>query len=158
MRHALTFTAFGRPMTAGSKIAGQTKDGRLFVRDDNRKTLPWKQSVSQAAGIARGAKGLLEGPVRVWAVFVVTRPKHHYGAGGRLKDSSPLFPTAGRVGDVDKMARALLDGMTGIVYRDDVQVTDLDVARRYGSPERVEVQVFELEKGDEITTDEREAA
>jgi Holliday junction resolvase RusA-like endonuclease len=31
--------------------------------------------------------------------------------------------------------------MTGIIYRDDAQVVDMDIHKRYGSPARVEIEV-----------------
>jgi Holliday junction resolvase RusA-like endonuclease len=43
--------------------------------------------------------------------------------------------------DVDKLLRAALDGMTGIIYEDDSQVTDAKVGKFYGLPERAEIIV-----------------
>jgi Holliday junction resolvase RusA-like endonuclease len=43
--------------------------------------------------------------------------------------------------DVDKLLRALLDSMTGVVFVDDSQVTKCQVEKRFGSPERSVISV-----------------
>lgn len=43
--------------------------------------------------------------------------------------------------DIDKLARAILDAGTGILYGDDSQVVSLSASKRYGGPERVEIQM-----------------
>lgn len=61
----------------------------------------------------------LEGPVRVWLSFVLPRPKS-------VKRAHPFVKP-----DIDKLARAVLDGMTGIVFRDDAQVVSLQANKAY---------------------------
>jgi crossover junction endodeoxyribonuclease RusA len=36
--------------------------------------------------------------------------------------------------DLDKVGRALMDALTGVVYRDDAQVIRLDAGKSYGDP------------------------
>ena len=43
--------------------------------------------------------------------------------------------------DLDKLLRATLDGMSGIIYHDDSQVTDVRIAKLFGIPERAEIAV-----------------
>jgi Holliday junction resolvase RusA-like endonuclease len=50
-----------------------------------------------------------------------------------------LYPTTKP--DSLKLARGAEDSLTGIIYRDDAQVIDLNVKKRYGSPARVEIEV-----------------
>lgn len=47
--------------------------------------------------------------------------------------------------DVDKLGRAVLDALTGIVWRDDCQVIGLQLVKGYGRDSRVEVMVEEME-------------
>ena len=56
------------------------------------------------------------------------RPKSHYGKRGLLP-SSPDYPAG--MPDIDKLARAALDAMTGVVWSDDAQVSDLRVRKDY---------------------------
>ena len=43
--------------------------------------------------------------------------------------------------DIDKLVRAILDSLKGILINDDSQVTELQAYKSYGSPERVSVLV-----------------
>lgn len=134
---------------AGARVAVMGRGGFPIVNvtDQKEKRLkPWRQEIALTA-VANGWPGMglaaLDEPVIVRLTFYVARPAGHYGTGrnaGVLKDSAPLWPE--RTGDdVDKLARAALDALTGIVWRDDKRVVTLPLRRRYGSPERLEVAV-----------------
>jgi len=80
-------------------------------------------------------------------VFVLNRPKAHYGTGKNarmLKPSAPTEPTVKP--DLIKMARAVEDAMSGIVYKDDSQVCKYrNLEKRYaldGEVEGVYVTVY----------------
>ena len=49
--------------------------------------------------------------------------------------------------DADNIAKIILDGMNGIVFKDDKQVTDLHVFKKYGAIPRVEVTCEEVQHG-----------
>lgn len=146
----LTFTVYGLAQPAGSKIAGRTNTGRMFVRDDAKRSRPWKNAVAEAAAALRGANGgpladLLAGPLAVTMTFHVPRPAGHYGTGrnaGQLRPSAPVYPAVRP--DVLKLARAVEDACTGILWRDDAQIVDEHLHKRYGDPARVEVTVTPL--------------
>ena len=76
----------------------------------------------------------LDGPVKVRLRFSFTRPASHYGTGrnaAQVKPSAPLFPAARP--DLDKLVRAVLDGLTmGGAWRDDGQVAYLSAGKFYG--------------------------
>ena len=95
----------GRPKTKGSLTV---VNGRRGLASDTPASKRWRQLMAYA--VAGLVKAPLDGPVVVAAVF--------------------HLPTAdvaaGRVGDLDKLARNLLDALTDAgVYGDDVQVTRL---------------------------------
>ncbi len=71
----------------------------------------------------------VECDVTVSAEFVIERPKSHKTAAGAVKASAPGSP--GKP-DLDKLCRALLDGLTGVIYRDDSQVIYLNAMKRFG--------------------------
>jgi Holliday junction resolvase RusA-like endonuclease len=81
---------------------------------------------------------LLEGPLVLEFVFFRPRPAAHFGRRG-LRPSAPEFPTTRP--DVLKLARAVKDALTGVVWRDDAQVVDERLAKRFEEPARVEVRV-----------------
>lgn len=134
----VAFTVYGIAQPAGSKTAGVTKGGRVFVRDSARKGAPWRRQVAQAAGEAMNGTGLLDGPLELVVRFRVPRPKGHIGARG-LKPSAPSYPTVRP--DVTKLLRAVEDACTGIVWRDDAQVVAQHAIKEYGEPACAEVRV-----------------
>ncbi len=150
----VAFTVHGVPAPAGSKRAFAHKHtGRIVVTDANKNSRSWKNQVSEEAAIAMtyhgrdGTSGYLpplEGPLVLELVFVVPRPKGHYGARGNVRPSAPSHPTVKP--DVLKLARAVEDALSGIVYRDDAQIVDERLVKVYGEPARVEVRVRQVEQ------------
>ena len=70
--------------------------------------------------------------------FVFPRPKSHYGTGKNadvLKPSAPKYCTSRGNGDIDKLARSTLDGLSvsagGSVLEDDSLVVELNTKKRY---------------------------
>jgi Holliday junction resolvase RusA-like endonuclease len=141
---AVAFTVYGQPAPAGSKTIGRGSGGHTFIRDSSKKSYPWKKDVAQAAGIAMQGNGLLEGPLSLELVFHVPRPKGHFGVRG-LRPSAPTHPTVKP--DVLKLARAVEDAMTGVVFRDDAQIVTEVLQKTYGEPARCEVRVTPIEIG-----------
>jgi Holliday junction resolvase RusA-like endonuclease len=117
---SLSFQVFGDPVPQGSKRAFVVKN-RPVVVDDNKATLrSWRSAVIDAAraGINGDAPEL--GPIRVTLMFFLRRPQ-------RPKAGVPIVKP-----DIDKLARAVLDGMMDAgVFRDDSQVTTLTARKRY---------------------------
>jgi Holliday junction resolvase RusA-like endonuclease len=143
----LSFTVLGKPQPGGSKSArviykAGVPTGQVAVTDANPKAKSWQQEVRLVAIAATNGLPLLTDAVNVSFTFYRQRPKSHYGTGRNahvLKGSAPPFPT--QKPDALKYARSTEDALTGIVYRDDAQVVDLDVHKRYGVPERCEITV-----------------
>lgn len=154
----LTFVVLGKPQPAGSKRAfaikrGGVPTGQIAVTDANPKAKSWQNEVRCAARNVVAASDapivwaspegpVLLGPLNVSMTFYCARPKSHYRSGkhaDQLKPQAPQFP-AGRP-DALKLARGTEDALTGTVWRDDAQVVDLDVHKRYGLPERCEITV-----------------
>jgi Holliday junction resolvase RusA-like endonuclease len=119
---------YGKPEPAGSKKAVQVK-GRAQVVDANPKAAKWKRKVADHARLVMAGRDLLEGPVRLELYFVLERPKSHVGRRGLLRSGSPADHVTKP--DALKLARAVEDALTGIVYRDDAQVTDGRQTKRY---------------------------
>lgn len=135
---SIVFTVYGQAQPAGSKTAGVTKGGKMFVRDSAKRGAPWRREVARTAAEAMNGTGLLDGPLSLAVTFVVPRPKGHYGARG-LRPSAPAYPTVRP--DVTKLLRAVEDAATGIVWRDDAQVVIQHACKTYGEPARAEVEV-----------------
>lgn len=154
---ALRFVVFGRPQGKGSKralpVRGKPRVGErsIVLVDSNRNAAPWAARVSAAAAQAwREANPYANGHLIRTAVvvdfdFYFARPRSHFGVGRNanlVRASAP--PNMMTMPDIDKLARCALDALTGIVIKDDAQVCELGLAKRYGEPERLEVSVHEL--------------
>lgn len=72
--------------------------------------------------------------VAVAIVFRMPRPRGHYAKKGGLKPSAPVRPSVKP--DVDKLARATLDALTGIVFDDDSRIVELALHKTYAEPGR----------------------
>jgi len=140
----VVFNVYGEPAPQGSKTVARTGGGGSFVREDNPATVPWRNAVAAEAAAAMDGREPIVGPVELEVIFVFARPKSHYRTGrhaGELKPSAPHY--CPRRPDVDKLARALGDALSGIVVVDDAQVVKLRAEKHYGSP-GAEVVVREL--------------
>lgn len=151
VRPYLDYRVNGAPAPQGSK----RHVGNGVMVESSRAVAPWREAVrseTQATLAESGATCISMGPVGVRIVFILARPAHHYGTGrnaGRLKASAPRWVST--VPDIDKLTRAVLDGMVaGGAVADDRQVAALIVSKRYtGSRDEVpgaRIRVWELEE------------
>lgn len=147
-RRSVRFIAYGHAQPAGSKRAFPFAkiDGKLGVRvtDANPKAKLW-QSIVGTAALAEvgGGFSLLDGPLSVEMNFYLVRPAGHMGKRG-LRPSAPTRPTVKP--DLLKLARAVEDALTGILYADDARIVDEHLHKFYVDQDasaRVEVIVSE---------------
>lgn len=103
--------------------------------------MDWRQAIATEARAAMGSRALLDGPVVIRARFTWPRPKSHFSSSGGLRPSAPFGKTTPP--DLDKVGRALMDALTGVVYRDDAQVIRLDASKSYSSAPGVELVIEE---------------
>ena len=137
----MIFIVNGTPAAQGSKRAFVVK-GRAVMVDADKKLKPWRQAVTDAAAEERGDNPLFMGPVRVRVRFVFPRPKSHYGTGRNaevLKPNAPLF--VDKKPDIDKLLRAIFDALTGVVFKDDSQVTTVESSKVYGAYSQAIIEV-----------------
>jgi crossover junction endodeoxyribonuclease RusA len=107
--------------------------GKVMV-ESSRRVHPWRSDVRTTALQNKPHDWTMAGPVAVELVFWFPRPASHYGikAGiSYLKPTAPIEPISSRVGDLDKLCRAILDALTGVAYLDDRQVVELDARKAY---------------------------
>lgn len=129
----ITLTAPGVPAPQGSKTIFPNGGMR-----ESSKALPaWRRLVNDIYVTTAGSK-YIEGAVKVDAVFVMPRPKQHYGTGrnaGQIKPRYVDVPMLTKP-DADKMLRAILDSLSTTktqrgAYVDDAHVTDARARKRY---------------------------
>jgi crossover junction endodeoxyribonuclease RusA len=140
----------GIPETQGSKSAFVVKgtnravitEGRGTSSPKARRHKEWRSAVADAARDwqEEHGRGQLTGPVVVQMEFSLLRPQS-------APKTRRTWPVGARSGDVDLLARACLDSLTGIVFADDAAVVLLLVGKDYGDPPGVVVRVWELPEG-----------
>lgn len=142
----MTCTVFGEAKPGGSKRIGRVggkKDGRPIVLDDNRHVAEWKSVVEKVVATLMQGRDPFAGPLMLAVTFYQQRPKSHYnGKLTALHPRAPKYPTGKP--DATKLLRPLEDAMTGIVYKDDAQIVEQIVRKRYvplNDPPKVDIQV-----------------
>lgn len=139
----MNFSVFipGKPQTAGSKRAFLLKrrDGSFVrrrdgspivnVTDDNPKATDWKGDVKRFVSDEYSGP-LLDGPLELRLTFWMARPAGHIGKRG-VKDSAPKFPA--KKPDLLKLARAVEDALSGVLYVDDSQIVTETLLKRFVS-------------------------
>ncbi len=124
----LQFTVYGVPAPQGSTRAFIPKGWkRPIITADNARTKPWRQAIVEAALAANGNAPPLDGPAHVAVLFLLPRPK---SAPRRITEPAKLP-------DLDKLVRALLDGLTTAgAWRDDAQVVSLSARKAFAAGAR----------------------
>ncbi len=135
--NTIEFFVPGVPATAGSKkaFANPRNPSRPIVTDDvGHKGKAWRKLVQDyAAEKFDAAGGLLDVPIELHCRFVMPRPKKHFRTGKRsqeLRDDAPAQHTTKP--DGIKMARAIEDALTHVVWKDDALVSRLIIDKCYG--------------------------
>lgn len=142
----IEFQVYGKPATQGSKraIAYRGKDGRhhaAVIDSSGERLKSWRAAVVDAARAAYDGEPL-EGPLRVEMVFTFPRPKSHFHqrkSGPVLRDDAPTWHTSRP--DAIKLARAVEDALSGVLWRDDAQIASSVTEKVYGDGARARVAI-----------------
>lgn len=126
MSGAINFFVSGEPVPQGSTRAYMIK-GKPFITHSNRNLEQWRQRIAteaQAAAkeqlwvyVSRGKNHA----VKIIITFFFDRPAS--------TPKSDVYHT--KRPDGDKILRACLDALTGVLYEDDSQVIDIRVRKEY---------------------------
>jgi crossover junction endodeoxyribonuclease RusA len=133
----MTFEVSGTALTQGSHRIGWTKRGRAVVVPDGgqRRLQVYREQIRVAARLAMGQHPShfpVDGPIWLSIDFVRKAPKR-----GARQGYAATRP------DIDKLARAVLDALTGVLYHDDAQVVDLHLSKIWAPDPRTLIR-FEL--------------
>lgn len=132
----ITLEVTGTPASKGSGrailIGGRARhvpSGSNANRDALR---AWDKAIKLAINALDKFEAIVDKPLAVTIAFRFARPDGHFGTGknaDKLKPSAPARPTVKP--DVDKLARATLDSLTGLVFDDDSRIVQLTVSKSY---------------------------
>jgi crossover junction endodeoxyribonuclease RusA len=149
----IEFRVFGLPGPQGSKTFKGYKNGRGIMAESSLKVKPWRQAI-QATADDNYLEEPIVGPVRVEIDFFFARPKSHYRTGKYaklLKPDAPNYTISHGDGDLDKLLRSTIDGLSfstgGRVIRDDCLVVSISSSKQYANlitPPGAAIKVIEL--------------
>lgn len=136
----IKFRVVGKPEPKGSKSAFpiRRKDGGIGVatKEANPNAKGWMDLVGAEAQRHVPEGGLIDGPVRLTLLFTLLRPKS-------ISEKKRPFPTVKP--DIDKIERAVMDGLAGKIYTDDSRVVQKVSGKQYGDTPGVEITVEEMQ-------------
>jgi crossover junction endodeoxyribonuclease RusA len=126
---AVRFVTRGVPVAQGSKsFKGVSRSGRAILVESAKGLKPWRELVNRQMQAAAAAVDVppggwpLLGPLAVQLVFTMPKPQ----AAPKRRRTWPIVKP-----DIDKLARAVLDAGTGVLWHDDSHVVQLDVVKAY---------------------------
>jgi crossover junction endodeoxyribonuclease RusA len=143
MRARVRFFAKGIPATQGSKKLVRLRNARTVMLESCKRLPAWRDAVA-AAALAAQTEPMFIGDVELRVVCRWPRPASHMRRDGTPRAACPERP---RYADCDKLARAICDALSGVVYRDDRQVASLSIERvwaRNGDPAGAHIEVIDL--------------
>jgi Holliday junction resolvase RusA-like endonuclease len=135
MTFQLIFSVEGDPV--GKQRPRFTKTGRTYTP---KKTIEYELAIKAQAMSAMGPSEPLETPVAVYIYINHAIPASY---SKKRKEACLARLERPKKPDLDNCAKAFLDAMNGVVYRDDVQVVSLHVTKRYDTIASVHVCVKE---------------
>jgi Holliday junction resolvase RusA-like endonuclease len=131
---SIEFFCAGIPSTKGSARGwvvpgkGGGRPRAIITNDAGPKAKAWAAVVTHEAFAAMAGRPPLDGPLRAYVEFYLPRPKAHSTKKG-LRPNRPMHSASKP--DGDKLARCALDALTGVVFRDDAQLADIRIVKRY---------------------------
>ena len=143
MGTTIEFRVVTDPVPKGSTHAFKHRaTGKIVTQQNNAERLYAYQNMISFAAKRAGAT-MSSGPMKVKILFGIKRPKIHYGTG---KNASNIRPSAPKQHlqppDIDKLTRAVLDGLTGVAYDDDAQVIGLAVSKSWTTKGMTVITLF----------------
>jgi len=145
---ALEFTVWGVPAPKGSKSAfpirrkATGKMGAVVVEGKTARQKDWAHRVEEVVqGLAATGVPMLDCPLALTVTFYLPKP----ASAPKRRRTLPM-----RRPDIDKLLRALLDPMTGVLVRDDARFVEIFAIKHYAedSPDprpRAEVRIAVVE-------------
>lgn len=139
MTFQVVFTVYGEPIAKGRpKFA---RRGNFVQTYTPVKTKTYEDEVHYMAACAMGASKPLEGAVDVFIYIVHAIPASY----SKKRKEACLSGEEKHIKrpDCDNTAKAIIDGMAGVVMKNDSQITTLHISKAYGEIGKVEVLVRE---------------
>jgi Holliday junction resolvase RusA-like endonuclease len=138
----INFTVPGAPVGKGRARSAtrKGKGGRTFIAHITpEKTANYESLIALAGHQAMAGAPPLEQACAVRLEIYVPVPASWSKKKQARALSGEVLPTTKP--DIDNVEKAIFDGLNGVIWKDDVQVTDVIKKKRYSDTPRVEVTV-----------------
>lgn len=137
----VTFNIPGQPQGKGRPRVGKVgAHARMFTP---AKTVAYEGLIAHAAQAALAGRPMLDGPVAINLFLDCQVPASWSGKKQRAALAGEHMPTTKP--DADNVLKAVCDGCNGVLWRDDVQVVDVRLRKRYAATPGVRVEAWELQ-------------
>lgn len=133
----VTFLVEGEPQGKGRHRT--TKTGHTYTP---QKTVLYENLI-KTCYLSRVGEKVLQGPLKATIEAYYTIPKSKSKKIKEQMRKNMIRPT--KKPDSDNVAKAVLDSINGIAYKDDAQVVDLTVSKYWADEGFVKVRLEELE-------------
>lgn len=130
---SIAFEVYGIPKTEGSirAVVHKATGRAIAFHDEDRELRVWRQDIAAEAIWARGILGQFdEGPLSLVVQFRLPIPKSRPSELRTDKQRLEWTWPAKRP-DADKLLRAVMDALKGVLYHDDGQIVRLEVMKLY---------------------------
>lgn len=142
---SVRFTIPGEPRPkkrARSRIV-KTRDGRMFTNHYTpAETRKEEEATRFIAARAMDGRAPFEGPVCIRAAFYRSVPNSWSRKKRSMALENKLLPVSSP--DLDNFVKLSSDGCKGILWRDDSQVVEMHVYKRFSDHPRVVIEVSEI--------------
>ena len=118
--------------------------GRNVVAYEKKEMKAWRAECSKLIKEVFDSEELIECPLKIDATFYIHPPKY-ISSKKKLKEkleAEEIF--CSKKPDIDNYLKALLDSMTGIVFKDDGQVVECRARKLYSLKPRIEFVIKEM--------------
>lgn len=106
------------------RATGRTYTPDTTVRAEDRVRNAWHQA---------GRPWLGDGPLAIHVEVVVARPRSHYRVNGELSAAGVRATRPTRKPDLDNVLKLLADSMNGCAFKDDAQIVQASLCRRWAA-------------------------
>ncbi len=131
----------GQPVGKGRPRIGRVAWHARMITPE--KTVSYESTVALFAAQAMAGRPLLTGPVNLQMRVDFAIPASWSMKKQRAAEAGQILPAVKP--DADNVAKAICDAINGVVWKDDVQVVDLTVRKRYSMVPGVAVRIEPVE-------------
>jgi Holliday junction resolvase RusA-like endonuclease len=140
MTAPISFVVLGEPKGKG-RPRFVRKTGHAYT---DAQTASYENLIHLACLAVMCAQEPLQGPVAVTITAIMRPPSSASKKRLAAMLGWETYPT--KKPDMDNIVKAVMDGMTGVAFRDDAQVVNLTVYKRWGAEPRLDVTFFAIEQ------------